>query len=69
MCPLQCEAGPQAMTPPEEPRLLQIVSRYFVAGIELQRRAAPIVRYMASWPEQRIRDYCTKKGWKVHVVA
>lgn len=50
------------------PLMLQIVSPHFVAGVVLGERAAPIVRYMVLWDEQRIRDYCAAKRWRVEVV-
>jgi hypothetical protein len=49
--------------------LLAIDSGYFYAGVEVGRRAAPIIRYMASWSESKIREYCTRKGWKCLVIS
>jgi hypothetical protein len=44
----------------------------FAAGIVLWDdvvvEAAPIVRYMRKWPRERVRAYCTQKGWAVSVV-
>lgn len=47
------------------PMLLRITSRYFVAGVVVGERAAPIVGYMTQWDEARIRRYCASKGWVV----
>ena len=55
----------------EDPRgrLIRIEAPHFVAGVEVEIRAAPIVRYMASWSLKRIRAYCRRKGWKVIVLS
>jgi hypothetical protein len=45
-------------------RCLRIVAPHFVAGI-VGDTCAPIVRYMATWSEDRIRRYCRSKGWIV----
>lgn len=46
-------------------KLLQITSNYFCAGIEINGRAAPIIKYMRHWDEQRIRQYARSKGWRL----
>lgn len=46
-------------------KFLQITAPHFVAAIEVGGRCAPILSYMRAWPEQRIRDYCARKGWLV----
>lgn len=48
----------------QRPLFLRIVSPYFVAGVEVGGRYAPIVQYMARWDEGRIRAYCRKKRWQ-----
>jgi hypothetical protein len=45
--------------------ILQITAPYFCAGIVVGTQAAPIIKYMLSWDERKIRDYAKKKGWKV----
>lgn len=51
--------------------LVRIVSLYFVAGIEIKsrdpNRTAPIISYMQGWSNERIIDYCAKKGWTYEV--
>lgn len=46
----------------------RIVAPHFVAGIVIEDgkvvRAAPIVRYMLGWSEDRVREYVNRKGWK-----
>ena len=37
----------------------------FTAGVVIGRRAAPIIRYMASWSVAQIEDYCKKMKWNV----
>jgi len=49
--------------------LLQITAPHFCAGIEVGKRAAPILHYMVRWPVSRIRDYCASKGWRVELVG
>lgn len=44
---------------------LRIEAPHFVAGID-DEAAAPIIRYMLGWSEQRIFDYCRRKGWSVY---
>ena len=46
-------------------RLLRIVSPYFVAGVIVGEDAAPIIAYMARWPEAQIVAYCRRKRWTV----
>lgn len=42
-----------------------IQAPHFTAGIEVGKRAAPIIHYMLTWDETRIIEYCKKKGWCV----
>jgi hypothetical protein len=47
--------------------LIRIESPYFTAGIvigEKYNKCAPIVHYMKNWSIQKIKNYCSKKGWK-----
>lgn len=50
----------------------QNVAKPFCAGVCLSgghvARAAPILRYMLGWTEQRIRQYAAGKRWAVEVV-
>ncbi len=52
--------------------LATIDAPHFYCGIVLHDdrvvRTAPIVKYMREWTRDRVRDYCTEKGWKVSVV-
>lgn len=43
--------------------MLRIVSPFFVAGLIVGERAAPIISYMKSWSAARVEDYCRKRGW------
>lgn len=59
-------AGP---SPPAD-GLYQIVSPYFVAGLETSLaghvyRCAPIIGYMAGWHIEKVRDYCSKRRWTI----
>ncbi len=42
---------------------LVIRSNYFVAGIEVGGKVAPIISYMKDWTEDQILEYCVKKRW------
>lgn len=42
-----------------------IDSGYFCAAIEVGGTVAPILHYMKTWDEQKIKSYCKKKGWKL----
>lgn len=48
-------------------RGFRIEAPHLVAGGDVQDgrcvRAAPIIRYMEGWTEERIGDYCRCKGW------
>lgn len=44
--------------------LIRICSPYFVAGVVIGERAAPILRYMRYWPLKEIVAYCAKKRWQ-----
>ena len=46
-------------------KLLHITAPHFCAGVVVGERAAPILRYMKDWSEEKIREYCRKKGWKI----
>lgn len=52
-------------------KTLTIDAGYFNAGVIIDQSrciaAAPIVRYMVGWDEERIVSYCGRKGWRVSV--
>jgi len=53
-------------------RLVRVVAPHFVAGFETDgtvRRAAPIVRYLVGWDDDKARAYLKRKGWVASVVA
>lgn len=52
-------------------KLVRIVAKHFVAGLETDgnvRRAAPIIKYMIGWSDDRVRDYVKAQGWKASIV-
>jgi hypothetical protein len=47
--------------------LISIETSYFSAGLvigEKYNKCAPILHYMKDWDIQKIKNYCSKKGWK-----
>ena len=51
--------------------LVRVVAPTFVAGFEtdgIVRRAAPILKYMIGWNDERARAYIKSRGWKASVV-
>jgi hypothetical protein len=48
--------------------MLRVVAPHFTAGVVVGGEAAPIIKYMKGWSEQRIREYCFWKGWEVEKV-
>jgi hypothetical protein len=53
--------------------LVQITAPHFVAGIDYgdgraTPRYAPIIGYMRGWSFDRIRIYCSRKGWMLEVL-
>lgn len=52
--------------------LAQVRAPHFSAGLVLWddrvEVAAPIIGYMRRWSRDRVRSYCTEKGWQVSVV-
>jgi len=54
--------------------IVRIEAPYFVAGVDVSNRtglvvhAAPILKYMRGWTEQRVFQYCDRKGWKAMVI-
>lgn len=48
--------------------LLRIVSHWFVAGVVVGYRAAPIIKYMGTWSRRRIEAYCQQRGWECEEV-
>lgn len=52
-------------------RLVRFVAPHFVAGFVTNgrvTRAAPIIKYIVGWPDDRVREYCRRKGWSAKVV-
>lgn len=52
-------------------RLIRVVAPHFVAAFEtdgIVRRAAPIIKYMIGWSDDRARQYIARKGWEASVV-
>jgi hypothetical protein len=49
-------------------RLIRICAPHFVAGLVPGVVAAPIIRYMLHWSDERIITYCHGKGWKCALV-
>jgi hypothetical protein len=50
--------------------LVQITSKYFCAGLEIDDKntcilAPPIVKYMVGWNKLKIENYCKTKKWKL----
>lgn len=45
--------------------MMRITAPHFCAGIEPQRRSAPIIRYMLRWSVDEIERHCKIKGWRV----
>ncbi|GAG00096.1 unnamed protein product [marine sediment metagenome] len=52
-----------------KPKLVRITAPYFVAGVEVGVRSAPIVGYMRNWTIVRIMRYCERKGWGCEVLG
>jgi hypothetical protein len=53
-------------------KLVRIVAPHFVAGFEtdgIVRRAAPIIKYMVGWSDDKVRQYVKKKGWRASICA
>lgn len=53
-------------------RLVRVVAPHFVAGFETDgvvRRAAPILRYLIGWSDDRTRRYIVGKGWRASVIS
>lgn len=48
--------------------LLRIVAPHFVAGLVLNVRAAPIIKYMLYWELNKIQQYCKHKKWTVEIL-
>ena len=46
--------------------LIRITSKYFCAGYDMNNgNIAPIIKYMKDWSFERIKNYCSLKGWKL----
>ena len=54
--------------------LHRVVAPHFVAGFLLDYdtltvvKAAPIIKYMVGWHEQKVTEYTDKKGWEVQFI-
>lgn len=52
--------------------LFRIDSLYFCAGGEIIGEkvslAAPIIKYMVGWSQDRLIDYCHKKKWEISLI-
>ena len=52
--------------------LMQILGPHFVAGVVLKNntvvRAAPILKYMIGWSQQRVMQYALHKHWTVKTI-
>lgn len=51
--------------------LVRVVAPHFVAGFESDgtiRRAAPILKYMVGWSDDRARVYIAQKGWTASII-
>jgi hypothetical protein len=48
--------------------VIRIVSPYFVAGVVVGERAAPIIGYMRWWSTSKIKTYCDKKKWRYEIM-
>lgn len=48
--------------------LVRVIAPHFVAGLVVGERAADIIRYMRTWPIERVRTYCRSKSWRCEVV-
>lgn len=52
-------------------RLVRVVAPHFVAGFVTDGAisfAAPILKYMLGWPDDRARSYIASKGWNATIV-
>jgi hypothetical protein len=52
-------------------KLIRVVAKHFVAGFETDgtvRRAAPILKYLVGWSDDRARKYIASKGWKASII-
>lgn len=52
----------------EEGQLLIISAPHYVAGLLYKQQAAPIIQYMTDWDIEKIKAYCSKKGWIVQTI-
>lgn len=52
-----------------KPKLVRITTPYFVAGVEVGVRSAPIIKYMHDWTIVRIVRHCEVKGWDCEVLG
>lgn len=49
--------------------MISVNAPHFCAGLELRENkvvnAAPILKYMMGWNEEKVISYCKKKDWNV----
>jgi hypothetical protein len=53
-------------------KLVRVVADHFVAGFESDgtvRIAAPILKYMLGWSDDRARAYIAGKGWRASIIG
>ncbi len=49
--------------------LVRIIAPWFVAGVVIGERVAPIVHYVRTWNLEAIRKYCDKRKWKMEICS
>jgi hypothetical protein len=57
---------------PEKLTLVRVVAPHFVAGFLTDgtvQCAAPILKYMKGWGDDRARDYIKAQGWQASIIA
>lgn len=53
-------------------KLVRVCAPHFVAGFEtdgIVRRAAPIIKYMVGWPDDKARKYIASKNWTASIIS
>lgn len=53
-------------------KLVRVVAPHFVAGFDTDgtvREAAPILKYMIGWSDEKARNYIKRKGWTASIVT
>lgn len=52
-------------------KLVRVCAPHFVSGFETDgtvRRAAPIIKYMVGWPDDKARKYIAAKKWQASII-